>query len=85
MSVDRREFIHRIAAAVGATATAVITGPVFDPRSVDAVVESEVPGQGAAFMTLWRNRQFEYTWLGRSKCSSLRLPDLLGKPHEAAT
>jgi 2-haloacid dehalogenase len=87
MSVDRREFIHRIAAAVGATATAVITGPVshvrlpaarahtpiravlfdafpvFDPRSVDAVVESEVPGQGAALMTLWRNRQFEYTWL----------------------
>src|SRR5690349_24921018 len=37
--------------------------PVFDPRVVDAAVESEVPGRGAALTTLWRTRQFEYTWL----------------------
>lgn len=37
--------------------------PVFDPRSVEATVESELPGHGAALTTLWRTRQFEYTWL----------------------
>lgn len=37
--------------------------PVFDPRSVEAVVEAELPGRGAALTTLWRTRQFEYSWL----------------------
>lgn len=37
--------------------------PVFDPRSVESVVESELPGQGSALTALWRARQFEYTWL----------------------
>jgi len=37
--------------------------PVFDPRSVAAVVEAEFPGRGAELTALWRTRQFEYTWL----------------------
>ena len=37
--------------------------PVFDPRSVEAAVEAELPGRGSALTTLWRSRQFEYTWL----------------------
>lgn len=36
---------------------------VFDPRSVEAVAESELPGHGSALTALRRTRQFEYTWL----------------------
>jgi len=37
--------------------------PVFDPRSVAAVVDADFPGRGAELTALWRTRQFEYTWL----------------------
>jgi 2-haloacid dehalogenase len=37
--------------------------PIFDPRPVAALVESQFPGQGAAIMLVWRARQFEYQWL----------------------
>lgn len=89
MFLDRREFVHRMAGALGMTATALVASSasssrtqadaevsaapikavlfdafaVFDPRSVEGVVEAEFPGWGAALTTLWRTRQFEYTWL----------------------
>lgn len=37
--------------------------PIFDPRSVDAVVHSYFPEEGPALLGAWRTRQFEYTWL----------------------
>jgi len=37
--------------------------PVFDPRPVAALAESELPGRGAELTALWRTRQFEYSWL----------------------
>ena len=37
--------------------------PVFDPRSVAALAEAELPGRGAELTALWRTRQFEYSWL----------------------
>jgi 2-haloacid dehalogenase len=37
--------------------------PIFDPRPVAALAEREFPGRGAALMTAWRARQFEYQWL----------------------
>ena len=89
MPLDRREFVHRVAGALGMTAAALMpsstsvlprhTGvvarragirailfdafPVFDPRSVEATVEAELPGRSAALTTAWRTRQFEYSWL----------------------
>lgn len=37
--------------------------PVFDPRPVQALAESLLPGQGAQLMNAWRTRLFEYQWL----------------------
>jgi 2-haloacid dehalogenase len=37
--------------------------PIFDPRSVAALVQKLVPERGSDFMNEWRTRQFEYTWL----------------------
>lgn len=36
---------------------------LFDPRSVDAVAETVVPGRGGELCEAWRVRQFEYTWI----------------------
>jgi 2-haloacid dehalogenase len=36
---------------------------IFDPRPIRAVAEAQFPGKGAELTTLWRSRQFEYTWL----------------------
>jgi 2-haloacid dehalogenase len=36
---------------------------LFDTRSVTAVAEKIYPGKYSEFMSVWRNRQFEYTWL----------------------
>ncbi len=36
---------------------------IFDPRSVVKRAEEVLPGKGAEFVNLWRNRQFEYCWL----------------------
>jgi 2-haloacid dehalogenase len=37
--------------------------PVFDPRPVFARAEAMFPDKGAELSSLWRTRQFEYTWL----------------------
>lgn len=36
---------------------------LFNPDSVVAAAEHAVPGKGRAFVEIWRNRQFEYSWL----------------------
>jgi len=37
--------------------------PIFDPRPIFIQVETLFPGRGNEISTLWRTRQFEYTWL----------------------
>ncbi|MBG0800631.1 haloacid dehalogenase type II [Methylocystis sp. H4A] len=37
--------------------------PIFDPRPIDALAEALFPGNGTRLVELWRNRQFEYSWL----------------------
>lgn len=37
--------------------------PIFDPRPIAALADSLAPGRGAALMSAWRVRQFEYQWL----------------------
>jgi 2-haloacid dehalogenase len=36
---------------------------LFDPRPVEAIARETLGDRTAAFMALWRTRQFEYTWL----------------------
>jgi 2-haloacid dehalogenase len=36
---------------------------VFDTRRVQTLAEERFPGRGAALVTAWRSRQFEYQWL----------------------
>src|SRR5690349_7265851 len=36
---------------------------VFDTRRVQKLAEERFPGFGAALLTAWRSRQFEYQWL----------------------
>ena len=36
---------------------------LFNPDSIVPVVEQTFPGRGREFTSLWRTRQFEYTWL----------------------
>ena len=48
---------------VGFKAIAFDAFPVFDPRSVAAQCEALFPGRGSELVNLWRQRQFEYTWL----------------------
>ena len=36
---------------------------VFNPGSIDALVEARFPGHGRALIEAWRSRQFEYQWL----------------------
>jgi len=55
--------IHHGAARASIRAVLFDAFPVFDPRSVAALAESELPGRGAELTTLWRTRQFEYSWL----------------------
>jgi len=79
VEINRRAFMSlAAAAAVGraAGAAALETGhgirfkaivfdgfAVFNPGSVEALVESRFPGRGRALMEAWRSRQFEYQWL----------------------
>ena len=37
--------------------------PIFDPRPVATLCETEFPGRGGELINLWRTRQFEYAWL----------------------
>lgn len=52
-------------AAAGAKIEVVLFDafPVFDPRPIFEGLESVAPGRGKELGDLWRNRQFEYTWL----------------------
>jgi 2-haloacid dehalogenase len=52
-------------AAQGQKAEAVLFDafPIFDPSPVFTLAEELFPGKGAELSDLWRNRQFEYTWL----------------------
>lgn len=36
---------------------------LFDPDSIESVVDQVTRGNGRAFTSLWRTRQFEYCWL----------------------
>lgn len=36
---------------------------LFNPDSLVSAVERIAPGKGREFTTMWRNRQFEYSWL----------------------
>ena len=37
--------------------------PILDPRPIFALGEELFPGKGAELASMWRARQFEYTWL----------------------
>ena len=37
--------------------------PIFDPRSVGAMVQSLIPDRGGALAQAWSNKLFGYTWL----------------------
>ena len=58
--------------------------PVFDPRSVETVVETELPGRGAT-LTARASSLRGLRWLGRSRRVTLRLPDVLGESLEGAS
>jgi 2-haloacid dehalogenase len=49
--------------------------PIFDPRPIFALAEALFPGRGAELSSLWRTRQFEYTWL---RTAAKRYRDFLG-------
>lgn len=78
MLSNRRDFIKLVAAGAAATglpgralaapkfpvkALAFDAFPIFNPMPIAALAEQIFPGKGPAFMTAWRTRQFEYTWL----------------------
>jgi 2-haloacid dehalogenase len=78
MPSDRREFLRRFAisglALQGFSAHAAglrnsikavaFDGfPILDPRPVFALVEQLYPEKAVELSSLWRTRQFEYTWL----------------------
>lgn len=81
MSMDRRAFLS-LATTTALTASPLLAGAgtgtakikavafdgfvIFDPRPISALVESLFPGKGAALVSIWRTRQFEYTWLRNS-------------------
>jgi 2-haloacid dehalogenase len=77
--LNRRDFIASAMAAVASTAvSAAVPVPatrrgikavafdglaLFDPRPVFALVGSFFPGSSGAFVSAWRDKLFEYTWL----------------------
>jgi 2-haloacid dehalogenase len=79
MPIGRRQFIamttglagasllsRQAKATVGAAkfrAIAFDAFPVFDPRTVATLCEDMFPGKGRELISMWRTRQFEYTWL----------------------
>jgi len=78
-TLNRRNFVSLLAGGAAAAlcaepATAGFVEPrikgiafdglaVFDLRPIAALVERIFPGRGQELGTLWRTRQFEYTWL----------------------
>jgi 2-haloacid dehalogenase len=77
MSVTRRDFLTSAAASLSTFVPGVSFGavnieiqavlfdafPIFDPRPIPSLAEDIFPGKGAELAELWRDRQFEYTWL----------------------
>jgi 2-haloacid dehalogenase len=78
MSLDRREFLSRMALSGLALqgqakrasafrsnikAVAFDGFPILDPRPVFALVDELYPERGVELSSVWRTRQFEYTWL----------------------
>src|SRR5215469_16523775 len=78
VDMNRRQFLRTTATALGTLpligqqsgagrgrirAIAFDGFVIFDPRSVVARAEEVFPGNGMEFVSLWRTRQFEYTWL----------------------
>jgi 2-haloacid dehalogenase len=76
--LNRRDFVNLVGAGAAALsvepAIAMVSGlriravafdglAVFDIRPVAALAERIFPGRGEEMSTLWRTRQFEYTWL----------------------
>jgi len=55
--VQRRIRSHRY------SAVALDYFVLFNPESVITEVDRVVPGKARAFVDIWRNRQFEYSWL----------------------
>src|SRR5580700_6231321 len=78
MTPNRREFMSRMAisglelqqsstTAAGARsnikAVAFDGFPILDPRPVFSLVDHLYPDKGVELSSIWRTRQFEYTWL----------------------
>src|SRR5205814_3750636 len=76
MHPDRRAFLGSVAAAgllavrpsaafakSPVKAIAFDAFPILDPRPIFALGEELFPGKGAELASMWRARQFEYTWL----------------------
>jgi 2-haloacid dehalogenase len=77
MSIGRRPFLKAFAASMTAAivspslaattktirAVAFDAFAIFDPRPLSAVAEDIYPGHGAALVSAWRARQFDYAWL----------------------
>ena len=53
---------------------------LFNPDSVISSVEQVVPGKGRALTEIWRNRQFEYSWL---RSITRRYSDFLSVTQDA--
>jgi 2-haloacid dehalogenase len=74
MKIDRRTFLATasalavppvLATASSSAIRAVVFDafPIFDPGSIAVACERLFPGRGAALVTAWRTRQFDYQWL----------------------
>ena len=78
MSLNRRQFLNLAAGGVATTllvnrstagtqatirAIAFDAFTTFDSRPITSLAEEFFPGRGTELSTLWRTRQFEYTWL----------------------
>ncbi len=95
MTLDRREFLYRMSApalgfqslaawAAGSPdkvkAIAFDAFPILDPRPVFTLVGELYPHRGAELSSLWRTKQFEYTWL---RTLSGRYSDFWQITHDA--
>lgn len=70
----------KAAKAAGYTAVVFDAFVIFDPRPVTNLAETLFPQRGAALVTAWRTRQFEYTWL---RSISKRYADFLEITQDA--
>ena len=78
MSLERRQFLSLLSATtIDLQTSGVLTSlrpnriravlvdgfVIFDPRPIAQRAEEFFPGKGEELISLWRTRQFEYTWL----------------------